>query len=196
MKTYDDIKKASECIQVSKLSHYDKKLKTEIETDYAPVHQKIKAFRMLYPEGFIITEMLSNVDGVCVFRATAGYYNDEGEAVTLGVGHAYEREGSSFINETSYIENSETSAIGRCISSIGLGIDTSVASYEEVANAKLNQGPRTATESQVNLIKKLLSEKQIIGVLSNNRIKDLSELSLEKASDIISWAKERREAQQ
>ena len=33
--------------------------------------------------------------------------------VLVATGHAYEKEGSSFINKTSYIENCETSAIGR-----------------------------------------------------------------------------------
>jgi hypothetical protein len=39
------------------------------------------------------------------------------------------------INSTSFIENCETSAVGRCLGMLGIGIDTSIASYEEVANA-------------------------------------------------------------
>ena len=57
----------------------------------------------------------------------------------LGKAHAYERENSSFINNTSYIENCCTSATGRALGYAGYGIDTSVASYEEVANAINNQ---------------------------------------------------------
>ena len=106
---------------------------------YAEVPQRVKAFRMLYPRGYIITDMISNADGVCVFKATAGYYGENGEAYTLGTGTAYEREGSSFINKTSYIENCETSAVGRALGFIGLGSDTSIASAEEVTNAINNQ---------------------------------------------------------
>lgn len=106
---------------------------------YAEVPQRVKAFRMLYPRGYIITDMLSNSDGVCVFKATAGYYGENGEAYTLGTGTAYEREGSSFINKTSYIENCETSAVGRALGFIGLGSETSIASAEEVTNAINNQ---------------------------------------------------------
>ena len=58
----------------------------------------------------------------------------------LGSGHAYEKEGSTFINRTSYIENCETSAVGRALGMCGFGIDTSIASSEEVQNAILNQG--------------------------------------------------------
>ena len=103
--------------------------------DYAEVNQRIKAFRMVYPQGSIRTEMLSNENGVCVFRATAW---DETNTL-LATGHAYEKEGSTFINKTSYIENCETSAIGRCLGMCGFGIDTSIASAEEVQNAINNQ---------------------------------------------------------
>jgi hypothetical protein len=72
---------------------------------------------------------------VVIIKATA--LDEEGRI--LGVGHAYEKENSSFINKTSYIENAETSAVGRCLGMVGIGIDVSVASYEEVANAMEQQ---------------------------------------------------------
>lgn len=109
--------------------------------DYAEVNQRIKAFRMCYPEGFITTTLLSNSDGVCIFRAAVGYYDADGNEFILGHGTAYEKEGSTFINKTSYIENCETSAVGRALGMAGFGIDTSVASYEEVATAIANQEP-------------------------------------------------------
>ena len=34
--------------------------------EYVEVNQRIKAFRKLYPEGTIETELISNEDGVCV----------------------------------------------------------------------------------------------------------------------------------
>lgn len=125
MATYEDIKKANESIKTT-----DVKGK-----EYAEVNQRIKAFRMVYPEGNIHTTMLSNENGVCVFRAVI--YRDKENI--LGTGTAYEKEGSTFINKTSYIENCETSAVGRALGMCGFGIDTSVASYEEVSNAIENQ---------------------------------------------------------
>lgn len=103
--------------------------------EYAEVNQRIKAFRSICPGGAIITELLSNDGGVCVFRATI---YDEQQKI-IGTGTAYEKEGSSFINKTSYIENCETSAVGRALGMCGFGIDTSIASAEEVGNAILNQ---------------------------------------------------------
>ena len=107
--------------------------------DYAEVNQRIKAFRMIYPQGIINTEMVSNENGVCIFKAMVGYYDEEGTERLLGTGTAYEKENSSFINKTSYIENCETSAIGRALGMAGFGIDVSVASAEEVQNAINNQ---------------------------------------------------------
>lgn len=135
--TFEDLQKANETIKT-----LDVKGK-----EYAEVNQRIKAFRMLYPEGCIITEMLSNENGVCVFKASV--YSSWGmedypdrisyERRLLGTGTAYEKEGSTFINKTSYIENCETSAVGRALAMCGIGIDTSIASAEEVQNAINNQ---------------------------------------------------------
>lgn len=110
--------------------------------EYAEVNQRIKAFRMVYPDGFIMTKMESNENGVCVFTAEVGCYDESGDMYTLATGTAYEKESSSFINKTSYIENCETSAVGRALGMAGFGIDTSVASYEEVSNAIRNQNAK------------------------------------------------------
>jgi len=110
--------------------------------EYAEVNQRIKAFRMVYPQGIIETQLLSNENGVCIFRAEI--MNEKGQL--LGTGTAYEKEDSNFINSTSYIENCETSAVGRALGMCGFGIDVSVASAEEVANA-INNQPITQEEA-------------------------------------------------
>lgn len=124
--------------------------------DYAEVNQRIKAFRMVHPNGRIITELVSLKDGVCIFRASI--YNDQDEL--LGTGTAYEKENSTFINKTSYIENAETSSVGRALGMLGFGIDTSVASAEEVANAIENQKPKKKTAEEVK--KEDAERKEII----------------------------------
>lgn len=130
--TFEDLQKANETIKT-----LDVKGK-----EYAEVNQRIKVFRMLYPEGTIETEMLSNENGVCVFKASVYAYKQDiptQRQLLLGTGHAYEKENSTFINKTSYIENCETSAVGRALAMCGIGIDTSIASAEEVQNAINNQ---------------------------------------------------------
>lgn len=123
--TFEDIQRANESIKTTPIRN----------KNYAEVNQRIKAFRILYPTGCIESEILSNEGGICVFKATVSYTDENGSKTVLGVGHAYEKEGSSNINRTSYIENCETSAVGRALGMAGFGIDVSVASYEEVATA-------------------------------------------------------------
>ena len=119
--TYEQIQNASKHIKTTDIRG----------KQYAEVNQRIKAFRMLCPNGCITTEILSHENGVIIMRASI--HDEDGRL--LGTGTAYEKEGSSNINKTSYIENCETSACGRALAMLGLGIDLSVASFEEVSNA-------------------------------------------------------------
>ena len=125
MSTYEDICKAN-----ATLHPIDVKGK-----QYAPVTERIKAFRMIHPEGGITTEIVSIEGGVCVIRAMV----TTAEGQVLGTGTAYEKESSSYINKTSYIENCETSAVGRALGMAGYGIDGSMASAEELLNAMKQQ---------------------------------------------------------
>ena len=134
--------------------------------EYIEVNERVKWFRKdEYYEGWSIeTEMISNVDGVCVFKAIVK--NEDGEVVSTG--HAYEKESASFINKTSYIENCETSAVGRALGFLVIGIDTSIASSDEVANAVNNQTEKPESHS------KKIDFKQVREEI--NAIADLGEL--------------------
>ena len=110
---------------------------------YAQVNQRVKAFRMLYPNGTIDTAIISCKDGVVVMKATIA--DDAGNI--LATGHAYEKEGSTFVNQESYIENCETSCVGRALGFVGLGIDVSICSAEELKNAVVNQNPKIDKDS-------------------------------------------------
>ena len=66
----------------------------------------------------------------------------------LATGMAQEKETSSYINKTSYIENCETSAVGRALGMLGIGSDEQMASAEEVANAINNQNKQANNQGQ------------------------------------------------
>lgn len=105
------------------------------KTAYVMVNERVKAFRKICPSGSITTEIISLEDGVVTMRAIV---SDEGGNV-IATGMAQEKESSTFINKTSFIENCETSAVGRALGFAGIGIDGSMASAEEVANAIIQQ---------------------------------------------------------
>lgn len=144
---FEDIQKANETIKTTDIKG----------KNYAEVNQRIKAFRMVYPTGTIETKLISNENGVCIFKAIVGFIDDNNNMIILGTGNAYEKEGSSFINKTSYIENCETSAVGRALGMAGFGIDVSIASAEEVQNAIQQQDDMKAQE----LGEQLLGKKEI-----------------------------------
>lgn len=177
-KTYKDILKVNEEMLTTDIK--DKK--------YIEVTERIKAFRKLYPEGFILTEIISNENGVCVMKASAGYYDANGNKKILGEGTAYEKEGSSFINKTSYIENCETSAVGRALGMLGLGIDTSVASAEEVQNAMANQ---TITKIQAVCLRETIKNNpEKLGedaILKRYKVKKIEDLTTANLSEIIRY---------
>lgn len=179
--TFEELQKANQTIKTTDIKG----------KSYAEVNQRIKAFRMCYPEGFIRTNMIGDCDGRCIFTACVGYYTENGDVI-LGTGTAYEKEDSSFINQTSYIENCETSAVGRALGMAGFGIDTSVASAEEVQNAMLNQDEepvRKASERQIEILLKAFSPEKLQEMLTKNKIEKIEDLPMKKANEYISYLK-------
>lgn len=111
---------------------------------YALVASRVSAFRAICPRGRITTDILSLENGVVTMKATV-YDDDDRE---LANGYAQEKEGASYINKTSFIENCETSAIGRALGNLGIGSDENISSAEELANAVLNQNTDAKPKKQ------------------------------------------------
>lgn len=185
MATFEDIKKANESIQTMGIERVDKKTGKTVTKEYAEVNQRIKAFRMVYPMGYIKTEIVALEDGVVTMKATVGV----GDLI-LGTGYAQEKESSSYINKTSFIENCETSAAGRALGMCGFGIDTSVASFEEVANAVKNQ--KKAPKDHIAYILANCSQEEIIRTLDHYHVADINDLDAETAAKLVMRINERK----
>lgn len=185
MKTFEDLQKANELVSTIEVKG----------RAYALVNERIKAFRFLYPEGTIETELIFDDGEKCVFKATASV-----NGLILGTGTAYEMKDSSFINKTSYIENCETSAVGRALAMCGIGIDVSIASAEEVQNAINNQDAEVGKQ-RIDAVKvaALTTAAQNNGVeiekiLKLYKVKSLANLTEKQFSDINMHWKEIKEA--
>ena len=140
---------------------------------YVEVNERLKHFRENYKDWALESEIVSLENGVCVIKATVK--NPEG--IIKATGYAYEKEGSTFINKTSFIENCETSAWGRALGNLGIGIDTSIASAEEVQNAVLNQEKPKLTKDDLEIYKTLYRIDDI------EAAKSFYELNKENVSD-------------
>ena len=73
---------------------------------------------------------------------------------------------------------------------LGIGIDTSIASAEEVLNAITNQEENTKLMAQ---IKKLMSEKKVLpNEPSEHFGKSSSEMTVEELKEVIKWLEEEK----
>ena len=99
---------------------------------YVEVKERIKYFRENFKDWSLTSEVIDLTEDRCVIKATIS--NEKGRVIATGI--AYESKGSSYINKTSFIENCETSAWGRALANIGIGLDVAIASADEVLNAK------------------------------------------------------------
>lgn len=132
---YQDIEKVNGEIKTLTIEKKNNKTGKVEKKEYALVPGRVTAFRKLFPEGFIKTEIVSHDGTTVLMQAIAGYY-DNGVPVILGSGFAQEVKGQGLVNGTSYIENCETSAVGRALGFIGLGLEGGgICSAEELANA-------------------------------------------------------------
>jgi len=90
----------------------------------------------------ILTDFTVLDSDMCVCKCTIA--TPQGKVIATG--HAHEERGSSNINKTSYVENCETSAVGRALAMLGIGIDASIASANEVSDAIAQQESKPATK--------------------------------------------------
>ena len=137
------------------MSNYKFKTTNIRGKQYVEVNERIKFFRQeeQYKNWSLITEFTVLDEAQCVCKASSV----DADNRIISVGHAHEVQGSSNINKTSYVENCETSAIGRALAMLGIGIDTSIASANEVSDAIAKQdtaAPAAPTKAD-KMIKKV-----------------------------------------
>jgi hypothetical protein len=113
---------------------------------YVEVKERIKYFRENFKDWSLTSEVIDLTEDRCVIKATIS--NEKGRVIASGI--AYESKGSSYINKTSFIENCETSAWGRALANIGIGLDVAIASADEVLNAKAQDKPKKLSKSKLD----------------------------------------------
>lgn len=128
--SYEQIKKANEEIETIKLG----------AKGYAQVNERIKAFRKVYPSGSILT----NIDEIREDYVRIKTVVQDEDGAIIASGYASERltgnDKKDYINISSMIENCETSSVGRALGFAGFGVDTSIASAEDMEKAqKINK---------------------------------------------------------
>ncbi len=188
---FEDIKRVNEALK-----------KTDIKgKDYVEVHERVKAFRMLIPDGTIETEVIHNENGICSIKAIIR----DAQGKILATGHAQEKENSSFINKTSYVENCETSAVGRALGMLGIGIDADVASANEVINSTVQLdlmkfaedciekiAPVKVKALKASLMANGISESKVLEHFEIQSLEEMTEAQFSETNLMIETLKEQR----
>lgn len=188
---YKDIEQANNEIKTIEIKRKDKDTSEQKITNYAGVSERVLAYRKVYPNRRIETEILEITENSIRMKATV--YNEENEI--LATGHAGESKGG-FINTVSMIENCETSAVGRALGFAGFGIDNGIPSEQEMQkveefkkeNKKIEvYNKMYITEEQaINTIKSAIAELMrkmgIIKVELEKIVKDRLWIELENLS--------------
>ncbi len=115
--------------------------------NYVPVAERLEKFYERFPDGRVMTQIVEHnqAEGFVLMRAEV--YRTPDDAVPAATGHAYEVRGESYVNKSSYIENAETSAVGRALALLGFEVKRGLASREEMEKvARVQTAPRVQEE--------------------------------------------------
>lgn len=114
-------------------------------SQYDLVKDRIPLFWAQFPEGAIRTEVVSHTSDMKSVMIRAALYADRAESQPVATGIAMEQAGvNGFANTYSWVENCETSAIGRALANLNMTLGDQRPSHEEMRRVQ-----RMEEESQV-----------------------------------------------
>jgi hypothetical protein len=98
---------------------------------YVLVSDRVLYFNENYPLGSITSELISDPkDELVIIKATVSP-----DGIRKFTGYSQAKWGDGHINKTSALENCETSAVGRALALMGIGVLDSIASMDEINKA-------------------------------------------------------------
>ena len=124
-------------------------------SQYATVEERLTQFWSDHPDGAVITEIAHREENIIVFKAYI-YFERGGDLVSTGF--AEEVRDASPVNRTSFVENAETSAIGRGLANANYAMKKR-PSREEMQKAQRG-ATTTSTNVAVNNPLDLMSDAQ------------------------------------
>jgi len=128
--------------------------------DYVTVAERIEQFYSAYPAGRILTAIVEHdrEAGFALIRAEV--YRTAEDTMPSATGHAFEIRGESYVNKTSYLENCETSSVGRALALLGFEVRRGIAAphkptpprdaESEAAHGKLDKEIKQAYSQYVD----------------------------------------------
>ena len=150
---------------------------------YVLVSDRVLFFNEQYPNGCITTQrIMMEEPGTEVFKATV--ITDCTHPERYFTGYSQAKWWKWYINETSALENAETSAVWRALAMMGIGVIDSIASVDEINKAEKSkpQSPFQRALTNVEFMKQCLDEDDFIKEVKKHiKLDELQEWQLRKA---------------
>lgn len=181
--------------------------------EYVQVNERVRAFRT-HPD-FANMSIETSIIDISEKRVVMVAKVLDSNGLVRSTGHAEEVQTNSGVNSTSFIENCETSAVGRCLGFLGIGVDSSIATSEEVGQAierqesnergevqKKNSGSKTSVDKKPARVKanivnegneKLLDWKEVVCPVGKHKGKLMGEI-FKNDSGYLGWMAKNMEA--
>lgn len=155
--------------------------------EYVPVNERIKAFRLCFPMWSLTSEIVEINDKKVLMRAEVR----TPDGVLMANGTSEEDRSSSNVNKTSAVENAETSAFGRALGNLGIGVDSNFSSADEL-NISLSLQEK-AEDYQVKFLEDNLNDVQKDWIKKKHGYKTLAQLTRGEAAKYMLTVEERKE---
>lgn len=138
-------------------------------SNYETVETRLNRFWETHPDGRVETTLMNYDGDTCIVRTIIWKHRDDAQPTATG--YAHEIHTDRGVNATSFVENCETSSIGRCLANMGFATQGKRPSREEMQKVERQGGtaqpsgpqvhePRGAfaTPKQIGYIKKLAKD--------------------------------------
>lgn len=179
------------------MSGDDKQLKDKAVNikgkSYVLVSDRVLYFNEAYPNGCIWTSYKREGD---TYEFMATVVPDTDKPGRRFTGHSQATIGDGIVNKTAAMENSETSAVGRALAMLGIGVIESIASADEMNKAVGSQGtpskPRRASTPQIQMLAqkvqqglKMYDRDEVISFLDAALGKSVTELMSNEVDEAL-----------
>lgn len=163
--------------------------------DYVLVSDRVLFFNETYPNGAIETSYVLDND---TYIVTATVTPDVDKPVRRFVDHSQAVIGDGMVNKAAALENASTSAVGRALAYMGIGVIESIASADEMNKAISSGGMRYATEKQINWVRQVTMQElnvepgDVDEVIQEILTVPVQKIPLKKVADAVDLIKSKR----
>lgn len=148
--------------------------------EYITVNERLKEFRNNFKDYSLTSEIIELGSDFCTMKATI----TDNNGVVRATGYAREVVAKSPINKYAFVENCETSAMGRALGNFGIGIDNAICTADELL-IKLSQEDNTPkiTDEQFARLQNLGAD--MVNVARAFKVNSVRDLTFEQAEKAI-----------